>query len=187
MVAAILWKRWVKVIFFIFIYLNNANRTVITSTTKAASLGNPKLPSVLIFLSYFVVVQLLSCVQLCDTTDCNTPGFPVLHHLLEFAQTPVHWVGDAIQPFGPLSPPSPALNLSQHQSFPMSRFLANYFQHTLTLGSSRSNECKLFHWGLHLQARPLPQPTAHKIFTDLESRVPENFQESSTVSSENSY
>ena len=40
---------------------------------------------------------------------------------------------------------------------------------------------------LHLQARPLPQPTAHKTFTDLESRVPENFQESSTVSSENSY
>ena len=25
-------------------------------------------------------------------------SFPVLHHLLELAQTPVHWVGDAIQP-----------------------------------------------------------------------------------------
>ena len=41
------------------------------------------------------------------------PGFPVLHHLLEFAQTHVHWVSDAIQPS--LLPPSPALNLSQHQ------------------------------------------------------------------------
>ena len=30
--------------------------------------------------------------------DCNTPGFPVLLYLLEFAQTHVHWVGDAIQP-----------------------------------------------------------------------------------------
>ena len=36
--------------------------------------------------------------------------------LLEFVQTHVHWVGDAIQPSNPLSSPSPpALNLSQHQ------------------------------------------------------------------------
>ena len=48
--------------------------------------------------------------------DFSTPGFPVLHHLLEFAQTHVHWVGDAIQSFHPLSFPSPpAFNLSQHQ------------------------------------------------------------------------
>ena len=47
--------------------------------------------------------------------DCSTPGFPVLHHFLEFAQTHVHWVGDAIQPSHPLSSPSPAFNLTQHQ------------------------------------------------------------------------
>ena len=48
--------------------------------------------------------------------NCNTPGFPVLYHLLELAQTHVHQVGDAIQPSHPLLPPSPpALNLSQHQ------------------------------------------------------------------------
>ena len=48
--------------------------------------------------------------------DCSTPGFPVLHYLLEFAQTHVHWVGDASQPSHPLSPSSPlAVNLSQHQ------------------------------------------------------------------------
>ena len=48
--------------------------------------------------------------------DCSTPGFPVLHYLPEFAQTHVHWVGDAIQPSHPLSSPSPpALSLSQHQ------------------------------------------------------------------------
>ena len=47
--------------------------------------------------------------------DCSTPGFPVLHHLLELAQTHVHWVGDAIQPSHPLSSPSPpAFILSQH-------------------------------------------------------------------------
>ena len=48
--------------------------------------------------------------------DCSMPGFPVYHHLLELAQTHVHWVGDAIQPSHSLSSPSPpALSLSQHQ------------------------------------------------------------------------
>ena len=47
--------------------------------------------------------------------DCSMPGFPVLHSLPKFAQTHVHWVGGAIQPSCPLLPPSPALNLSQHQ------------------------------------------------------------------------
>ena len=36
-----------------------------------------------------------SCLTLCDSMDCSTPGFPVLHQLLEFAQTHVHCVGDA--------------------------------------------------------------------------------------------
>ena len=48
--------------------------------------------------------------------DCSMPGIPVLHHLLEFAQTHVHWVGDAIQPSCHLSSPSlPVFNLYQHQ------------------------------------------------------------------------
>ena len=48
--------------------------------------------------------------------DCSTPGFPVLHHLQEFAQTHVHWVGNAIQtPHPLLSPSRPVFNLSQHQ------------------------------------------------------------------------
>ena len=33
-----------------------------------------------------------SCLTLCDPVDCSTPGFPVCYHLLEFAQTHVHWV-----------------------------------------------------------------------------------------------
>ena len=58
-----------------------------------------------------------SCPTLCNPMDCSTPGFPVLQYLLKFAWTHVHWVGDAIQPSHPLSPPSPpALNLSHHQS-----------------------------------------------------------------------
>ena len=57
-----------------------------------------------------------SCPTLCDPMDCSMPGFPVHHQLLEFTQTHVHWVGDAIQPSHPLSSPSPpAFNLSQHQ------------------------------------------------------------------------
>ena len=39
--------------------------------------------------------------------NCSMPGFPVLHYLLEFAQTHVHWVSDAIQPSHPLLPISP--------------------------------------------------------------------------------
>ena len=63
-----------------------------------------------------VVVQLLSHVWLCDPMDCSILGFPVLHHLLELAQTHVHWVSDAIQPSHSLSSPSPpAFILSQHQ------------------------------------------------------------------------
>ena len=46
----------------------------------------------------------------------SLPGFPVLHHLPEFAQIHVHWVSDAIQPSHPLSSTSPpTFNLSQDQ------------------------------------------------------------------------
>ena len=56
------------------------------------------------------------CQTLCDPMDCSTPGFPVRHPLPGLTQTHVYWVSDAIQPFHPLSSPSPpAFNLSQHQ------------------------------------------------------------------------
>ena len=66
-----------------------------------------------------------SCPTLCDPMDCSTPGLPVHHQLLEFTQTHVHWVADAIQPSHPLSSPCPpALNLSQHHGlFKWVRFL----------------------------------------------------------------
>ena len=58
-----------------------------------------------------------SCPTLCNTMNCSMPGFPVHHQLPESTQIHVHWVSDAIQPSHPLSSPSPALNLSQHQGF----------------------------------------------------------------------
>ena len=63
----------------------------------------------------FVVVQLLSHVQLCDPMDCSMLDLPVHQHLPELAQTHVSRVSDAIQPFHPLlSPSPPTFNLSQH-------------------------------------------------------------------------
>ena len=57
-----------------------------------------------------------SCLTLWTPMDYSTPGLPVPYDLRQFAQTHVHWVGDTIQLFHPLSSPSPpAFNLSQHQ------------------------------------------------------------------------
>ena len=49
----------------------------------------------------------------CNPMDCSMPGFPVPHHLPEFAQVHVHWIGDAIKPSYPLSPSSSAFNIFQ--------------------------------------------------------------------------
>ena len=58
-----------------------------------------------------------SCPTLCNPMNYSTPGLPVHHQFPEFTQTPVHRVGDTIQPSHPLSSPSPpAPNPSQHQS-----------------------------------------------------------------------
>ena len=48
-----------------------------------------------------------SCPTLCDPMNLSTPGLPVHHQLLEFSQTHVHRVSDAIQPSHPSLPPSP--------------------------------------------------------------------------------
>ena len=60
-----------------------------------------------------------SCLNLCDPMDCRIlPGLPVHHQLLEFTQTHVHCVDDAIQPSHPLLSPSPlALNLPSIRVF----------------------------------------------------------------------
>ena len=75
----------------------------------------PSFPlSLLLSVQFSPVAQ--SCPTLCDPMDCSTPGLPVHHQLPEVTQTHVHGVGDAIQPSHPLSSPSPAVNLSQHQN-----------------------------------------------------------------------
>ena len=89
----------------------------------------------------FSVVQSV-CPTFCNPMDCCTPGFRVLHHHPEVAQTHVHWVSGLIQPSRPLlSPYPPAFNLSQHQGF---------FQRV----SSLHQVAKVL--GLQLQHHPLP-------------------------------
>ena len=87
---------------------------------------------------FVVVVQSLSHIRLCEPMDCSSPGFPLLYYFLEFAQTHVPWVSDAIQPSCPLSSPSPpAFSLSHHQglfqwigsSHQMARVLELQLQH----------------------------------------------------------
>ena len=61
----------------------------------------------------FSVVKLW--LTLCNPVDYSMPGSSVLFCLLEFAQTHVHWVGDAIQLSHPLCPPFPfTFRLVQH-------------------------------------------------------------------------
>ena len=72
------------------------------------------------FLSHFLTSYefLFSCSLVSDSLQPHvaTPGFSFLHDLLEFSQTHVHWVRDAIQPSHPISSTSLlAFNLSQHQ------------------------------------------------------------------------
>ena len=70
----------------------------------------------LVYLVQFSSVA-QSCPTLCDPMNLSMPGLPVHHQLLEFTQTHVHRVGDAIQPSHPLlSPFPPAPNPFQHQS-----------------------------------------------------------------------
>ena len=54
------------------------------------------------------------CPKVCSPMDWSTPGFLVLLHLWEFAQTQVHWAIDAIQPSHPV------MTFSSPQSFPTS-------------------------------------------------------------------
>ena len=71
------------------------------------------LPSLMRNVQLSSVAQL--CPTLCNPMDCSTSGLPVHHQLLQFNQTHVHLVSDAIQQSHPLSSPSPSpFNLSQH-------------------------------------------------------------------------
>ena len=85
-----------------------------------------------------------SCLTFCDPMNHSMPGLPVHHQLLEFTQTHVHWVSDAIQPSHPLlSPSPPAPNPSQHQG--------------------------LFQWG-DLKFQPVPRKNGEKALLLLHAR-----------------
>ena len=56
-------------------------------------------------ISFSLLLLLFSCSVVSDSlhpNDCGTPGFSVLYHLSEFAQTHVHWVMPS-NPSHPLS------------------------------------------------------------------------------------
>ena len=114
---------------FLFLIVLEVLATAIREENKLKAIQNEKEEfklSLQIWCYIFSSVQLLSHVWLCDPTDYSTPGSPVLHYLLQFAQTHVHRVGDAIQPCIPLSSPSPLpQSFSVSESFPMSQFFAS--------------------------------------------------------------
>ena len=86
--------------------------------------------------SFSSVAQL--CLTVCYPTDGSTPGLPVHHQLLEFTQTHVHWVSDAIQKSHSLSSPfPPTFSLSQHQG--LFQWVSSLHQVDKVL------ECKLQH------------------------------------------
>ena len=86
-----------------------------------------------------------SCLMLCNPMDCGTPGLPVHHQLLEFTQTHVHWVSDALHPSHLLSSPSPlALNLSQHQG--LFQLVSSSHQVAKVLGFQLQHQS--FQWAL---------------------------------------
>ena len=98
--------------------------------------GKPLDHSGISSLQFSLLTQL--CPTLWDPMNCSTPDLPIDHQLLEFTQTHVHWVGDAIQPSHPLlSPSPPAPNPSQHQgllqwinfSHEVVKVLEFHFQH----------------------------------------------------------
>ena len=73
-----------------------------------------------------IIVAVQSCPTLCDPMDGSMSGFPVLHHLPEFAQTHVHWVwchptiSSSVAPFSSCLQSFPA-----SESFPMSWLFAS--------------------------------------------------------------
>ena len=84
-----------------------------------------------IFINFIYSVQFSSvtqsCPTLCNPMNCSTPGLPLHHQLLDFTQTLVQRVGDAIQPSHSLLSPSPThlQSFPASGSFPMSQCFAS--------------------------------------------------------------
>ena len=82
-----------------------------------------------------------SCLTLCDPMDCSTPGFPVLHYLLEFAQMcPLsQWCHPAIL-FSVISFSSYPQSFLTSGSFLMSQLFTSDDQKYWSFSISPSNE-----------------------------------------------
>ena len=106
-------------------FLTNYKKTPIFWTNMLKSCRIHYLHLLRLFFTFLCIVKWYyqplssvtqSCLTLCDPMDCRTPGYPVQYQCLQLAHTHVHQIGDAIQPFHPLSSPyPPSFNLSQHQ------------------------------------------------------------------------
>ena len=77
--------------------------------------------SIYLYSRYFSSVSQL-CPTLCDLMDCSMAGLPLHHQHLEFTQTPVHRIGDAIQlshrlrPLPLLPPVPPSIRVFSNES-----------------------------------------------------------------------
>ena len=93
-----------KIIYYLFIIIPKTEIKNRKSSYDVDSINGPSL-----FTDQFSSVSSVaqSCPTLCDPMSRSTPGLPVHHQLLEFTQTHVYRVCDAIQPSHPLSYPSP--------------------------------------------------------------------------------
>ena len=106
-----------SLVYWVLVYTNN----VMTSLLGLSlSTSGPRIPhwqgSSFYHYSQSVSSVAQSYLTLCDPVNRSTPGLSVHYQLPDNTQTHVHRVGDAIQPFHPLSYSSPtAFNLSQHQ------------------------------------------------------------------------
>ena len=94
-----------------------------------------------------------SCLTLCDPMDYSKPGFPVLQHRPELAQTHVQGVSDAIQPSRPLVLFSCLQSFPASGSFLMSQFFASTWTKywSFSFSISPSNEYSelisfIIHW-----------------------------------------
>ena len=104
-----------------------------------------KFPKILFFFVFFFFLLqqccwccsvAKSCLSLCDHMDCNTPDFPIPHHLPEFIQVHVHWICGSIQSPHPLYSFSFCLqSFLSSGSFPMSKLFSSCGQ---SIGASVS-------------------------------------------------
>ena len=89
-------KGWVVFINTPFFFFSNNQSPVHEKYQNSLKYLIPKMRSCIQYNCCCSVTRL--CPALCNSMDCSTPGFSVLHYLPEFAQVHVHWDCDTIQP-----------------------------------------------------------------------------------------